>query len=142
MSFECTRKACLARSIDEVESVCAASPACKACRFRTCLWANGEYTDDAEVLRPTPPGPPFTRGGKLSATAGICATKTLLWPSTLQLRQPQLCAAPASPSHARIRRASREREPPGEPAANGGPDEAPRNYARPFSEPEPFFFRR
>ena len=74
MSFECTREPCWARPIDEVDGACAASPAFKACRFRTSLRANGEHTDDAEVLRPTPgeaeavwptpPSPPFTRGGK------------------------------------------------------------------------------
>ena len=94
MSVECTSEACLARSIDEVDGVCAASPAFKACRFRTSLRANGEHTDDAEVLRPTPPNPPFTRGGKVSATARMCATKTLLWRSTLQPSQPQLCTTP------------------------------------------------
>ena len=103
VSFECTREPCLARSIDEVDGVCAASPACKACRFRTSLRANGEHTDDAEVLRPTPgeaeavwptpPAPPFTRGGK---EGRMCATKTLLWRSTFQPSQPQLCTTPAS----------------------------------------------
>ena len=62
MSVECTSEACLARWIAEVDGVRAAPPACKACRFRTSLRANGERTDDAEVLRPTPPNPPFTRG--------------------------------------------------------------------------------
>ena len=100
VSFECTREPCLARPIDEVDGACAASPAFKACRFRTSLRANGEYTDDAEVLRPTPgeaeavwptpPSPPFTRGGK---EGRMCATKTLLWRSTFQPSQPQLCTA-------------------------------------------------
>ena len=78
MSVECTREACLARSIDEVDGGCAASPVCKPGRFRTSLRANGEYTDDAEVLRPTPPDPPFTRGGKVIAIARMYATTTLL----------------------------------------------------------------
>jgi hypothetical protein len=55
VSVECTREECLARSIDEVGGVCAASPARQAFRFRTSLLANGEYIDDAEVLWPTPP---------------------------------------------------------------------------------------
>jgi hypothetical protein len=37
-------------------------------------------------------------GGNVSATARLCATKTLLWTSALQPRQPQLFATPASPS--------------------------------------------
>ena len=60
------------RSIDEVDGACAAWPACEACRFRASLHANLEYTDEAEALRPTPPNRPFTRGGKVSATAA-CA---------------------------------------------------------------------
>ena len=71
MSVECTVEACLARSNDEVDRACAASPACRACLLRTSLRANGEYTDDAEVLRPTPPGRPFTRGGKGKARASV-----------------------------------------------------------------------
>jgi hypothetical protein len=36
-----------------------------ACRFRTSLRANGEHTDDAEVLRLTPPpAAPLHKGGK------------------------------------------------------------------------------
>ena len=54
MSAECTSGSCLARWIDETDWVCAASPACMACRFQTSLRPNGDYTDDAEVLRPTP----------------------------------------------------------------------------------------
>ena len=64
VSVECTSEACLARSIDKVDGACAAPPPGVACRFRTPLPATREFTDDAEVLRPTPPGPPFTRGGK------------------------------------------------------------------------------
>ena len=79
MSFECTREPCWARPIDEVDGACAASPAFKACRFRTSLRANGEHTDDAEVLRPTPgeaeavwptpPAPPSQGGEKKAARA-------------------------------------------------------------------------
>jgi hypothetical protein len=54
MSAECTSGLCLARSIDEVDWVCAASPAGMACRFQTSLPPNGAYTDDAEVPRPIP----------------------------------------------------------------------------------------
>ena len=78
VSVECTKEACVARSIIEFECVCAASPACKACHFRTSLWVIGEFTDDAEVPRPTPPGPPLHKGGKGGATARMCATKTLV----------------------------------------------------------------
>ena len=79
MSFEYTKEPCWARPIDEVVGACAASPACKACRFRTSLRANGEHTDDAEVLRPTPgeaeavwptpPAPPSQGGEKKAARA-------------------------------------------------------------------------
>ena len=93
-SVESTMEAALARSIDNVDRACAASPACKTCRFRTSLRANGEYTDDAEVLRPTPPAPPFTRGGKVSATARMCATKAFLWRRAFPPSQHQHCAAP------------------------------------------------
>jgi Planctomycete cytochrome C/WD domain, G-beta repeat len=65
VSVECTSEVCSARSINEFEGVCAASPARKVCHFRTSSWVIGEFTDDAEVLRPTPPNPPFTRGGKV-----------------------------------------------------------------------------
>ena len=65
VSVECTRETCLARSVNAVDGVCAASPASTACRFRASLQANVEYTDEAEFLRLTPlytPPPPFTRG--------------------------------------------------------------------------------
>jgi hypothetical protein len=62
------------------------------------LPANGKCTDHAEALRPTPPGPPFTREGKVSAAAGLCATKTFLWRSTLQPRERQLCTTPGRAS--------------------------------------------
>ena len=74
VSFECTKEPCWARPIDAADGACVASPCFKACRFRTSLRATGEHTDDSQVLRPTPgeaeavwptpPGPPFTRGGK------------------------------------------------------------------------------
>jgi hypothetical protein len=56
-SLECTRQPTSAPSIDEVDGTCGASPSCVACRFQTPLRANGEYTDGAGVLRPTPPNP-------------------------------------------------------------------------------------
>ena len=68
-SVECTREACLAQSIGEVDGGRAASPACQAGHFRTSSWANDQDSDAAEAWRPTPPAPPFTRGGNLSATA-------------------------------------------------------------------------
>ena len=81
MSFECTREPCWARPIDEVDVACAASPAFKTCRFRTSLRANGEHTDDAEVLRPTPgeaeadrptpPTPPSQWGEKEDGLAEV-----------------------------------------------------------------------
>ena len=51
------------RLIDEVDGVFAASPARTACRFWTSLQANGEYTDEAKVLRPTALAP-LHKGGK------------------------------------------------------------------------------
>ena len=79
VSVECTSGLCLARSIDEVDWVCAASAACVACRLQTSLQPNGDYTDDAEVLRPTPgeanavwptpPTPPSQGGEKKAACA-------------------------------------------------------------------------
>ena len=57
VSVECTSEGCLARSIDEIDRECAASASCMACRFRTSLWANDEYIDDAKDCGPslTPP---------------------------------------------------------------------------------------
>ena len=77
VSVECTRGACLARSIDEFDGACAASPALMACRFRSSLGLNGEYTDDAEVFVAHPPCPPFTWGERKSP-AFDCATKTMI----------------------------------------------------------------
>ena len=54
MSLDCTSEVRSARSIDEVDGVCAASPACMACRFRTSLRANGEHTDDWRFCGPPP----------------------------------------------------------------------------------------
>ena len=51
-------------ALDASNCTCAASTLRRACRIETSLRANGEFTDDAEALRPTPPNPPFTRGGK------------------------------------------------------------------------------
>ena len=63
-------------TIDEVGWVSAASLASLACRFQTSIRPNGDYTDDAEVLWPTPgeakavwptpPAPP-SRGGEKNA---------------------------------------------------------------------------
>jgi hypothetical protein len=97
VSFDCTGVVCLARSIDEVDDVCASSSACMLCRLRVSLRANGEHTDDAEVVWPTPPCPPLHKGGKLGAAARMCATKTLLRRSTFQPSHPQFCTTPASP---------------------------------------------
>jgi hypothetical protein len=58
VSIECTSEKCLARSIDEVDGVCTASPPSKACRFSTSLLANGKYSGEAEAVWPTPPAPP------------------------------------------------------------------------------------
>ena len=61
------------------------SPDWKACHFRTSVGANGGYADDAKALRPTPPGPPFTRGGKGQAHASLAlkrAQRKHLFPAT------------------------------------------------------------
>ena len=103
---ECTSGLCLARSIDEVDWACAAAPACIACRFQTSLRPNGDYTDDPEVLRPTPgeakavwptpPYPPASQGGERKAA---CAQQRRSFRhSTVQPSQHQLCTAPGSPS--------------------------------------------
>ena len=83
VSVECTGEACLARSIDGVVGAYALSPAMMACRFRTSLGADDEYTDDAEVVRPTPPDPPFTRGGKVAGSPAMmaCRFRTSLRPN-------------------------------------------------------------
>ena len=67
MSVEYTSESCLTRSID---GACVASPPCTACRFCVSLWAKGEYIDHAEALWPTPPDPPFARGGKRAREQG------------------------------------------------------------------------
>jgi hypothetical protein len=83
VSIECTREVYLARSNDEIDSACAASPPFMACRFRTLLRANGKYTDDAEVLRPTPPWPPPSQGGESSGAVRAAILSFLFnWPST------------------------------------------------------------
>ena len=53
------------------------------------LRANGEFTDDAEVVRPTPPNPPFTRGGKVSRHRPHVHNKTLPWRSEASRRCPR-----------------------------------------------------
>ena len=101
VSVECTREPCLSRSIEEVDGA-AASPVFTVCRFRTSLRANGEATDDAEVLRPTPPWrggrqsgppplPPLHKGGKRKQPV---RNKKLLSRSTFRPGQLQLCTTP------------------------------------------------
>ena len=78
IGLDCARKSCLAQSIEKVEGASDVSPRRMACPFRTSLWSSGEYVDDAEAPWPTPLNPPFARGGKVSATARSCATKTFV----------------------------------------------------------------
>ena len=74
VTLECTTEHKLG-AIDEFDCECAAPPPCMACRFGTLLRANGEPTDDAKALRPTPPCPPFTRGGKARAYRPLVRNK-------------------------------------------------------------------
>ena len=115
VSVECTRGACLARSIDEFDGACAASPALMACRFRSSLGLNGEYTDDAEVLWPTPPAPPSQRrsGFQIAIFCGFSRPASLFWSLSRVIRlwtrivRPT-CAAARSGVRPEIRSAPRK----------------------------------
>jgi Protein of unknown function (DUF1553)/Protein of unknown function (DUF1549) len=76
--------------------MCATSPVCMACRFLKSLLANGKYTDDAAVLRPTPPGPPFTRGGKVNSAARRRGPSTALFACVIAFGFSQAPAAIAA----------------------------------------------
>ena len=119
MSVESTTEAALVRSIDHVDRAGAASPACKICRFRTSLRANGEYTDDAEVSGSPPLTPPSQGGERYAPTARMRNGGTRLAVGLLQPSQPQL--AP--------RRARLQSEPANATAAEQGASPPPRTWA-------------
>ena len=62
MSIACTREACLARPIDEVDGACAASPGLSGVSFPDVFTGARRIHWRCRGSAAHPPDPPFTRG--------------------------------------------------------------------------------